>query len=286
MDGKTRVCGLMANPVEHTLSPLLHNTLSKKQGLNRIYVPFKPVAEGLDSAVKGAYALNILGLNVSIPYKQEVMKSLCAIDENAARIGAVNTLVRMENGYKGYNTDLAGLKRALDIEEIFLNEQNVVILGAGGTAKTAAYLSCMEGASSVYLLNRTVTRAEQLAKEVNKWFTDVQVIPMALTDWPLLPEKKYLAIQTTSVGMHPNIQEAPIEKKEFYSRLHTAVDIIYTPFQTKFMEYAKKSGARTTNGLKMLLYQGIIAYELWNGTDVPEETAKYLYECMKKELLR
>ena len=116
--GTTRTCGLMGNPVEHTLSPVIHNTLAERLGHNLVYVPFLVQPDKLDEAVKGAEALNLLGLNVTVPYKSDVIKSLAAIDPLAKNIGAVNTLVRVANGYKGYNTDMEGLYRAMQSEQI------------------------------------------------------------------------------------------------------------------------------------------------------------------------
>lgn len=287
VDGKTRVCGIIANPVEHTLSPVLHNTLAKELGHNLIYVPFKPEKEGVDAAVKGAYALNILGMNVSVPYKQEVMKSLAAIDKGAEEIGAVNTLVRTDGGYKGYNTDYLGLWRAFQEEGISLKGQKVIILGAGGASKAVTYLCCKEGAEKVYLLNRTIEKAQQIAEEINGYFKRDCIRAMRTEDYNSIPyeEKGYLAIQTTSVGMYPNTEQAAIEEQKFYTYLHTAFDIIYTPAETKFMQLAGAVGAKTYNGLKMLLYQGIIAYELWNGIEISGETAKKVYKEMEKELM-
>lgn len=284
ISGRTRVCGLLANPVEHTLSPVLHNTLAEKTGINLVYVPFKPEVENLGTAVEGAYSLNVLGLNVSIPFKQEVMKYLVDIDKSAKDIGAVNTLVRTEGGFKGYNTDISGLKKAFLSEGIQIKGQKIILLGAGGAAKAIAYLMALEGASKVYILNRTYDRAAVIAKEINECFAMDHVIPLALEDYRKLPKNSYLGIQTTSVGMHPNIEHAVVEDPEFYKLLHTAYDIIYTPAETKFMKYTKEAGGRAYNGLKMLLYQGVVAYELWNQTQVAQEVVDLVYKRMEQEL--
>ncbi len=284
ISGRTRVCGLLANPVEHTLSPVLHNTLAEKTGINLVYVPFKPEVENLGTAVEGAYSLNVLGLNVSIPFKQEVMKYLVDIDKSAKDIGAVNTLVRTEGGFKGYNTDISGLKKAFLSEGIQIKGQKIILLGAGGAAKAIAYLMALEGASKVYILNRTYGRAAVIAKEINECFAMDHVIPLALEDYRKLPKDSYLGIQTTSVGMHPNVEHAVVEDPEFYKLLHTAYDIIYTPAETKFMKYTKEAGGRAYNGLKMLLYQGVVAYELWNQTQVGQEVVDLVYKRMEQEL--
>ena len=284
IDGKTRICGLMANPVEHTLSPLIHNTVSEKLGVNMAYVPFKPEKEGLADAVKGAYALNILGLNVSVPYKSQVIESLKEIDPMAEAIGAVNTLVCIEGGYKGYNTDILGLKRAMQLEKVALKDKPVVILGAGGVSKAVTHLCVSEGAACVWILNRTLPRAEELAAQVNEYYHTDKVKVLALEDYKKLPKERYLAIQTTNVGMHPNVDEAVIEDKTFYEQVENAYDMVYTPFTTKFMKNAMDCGARAFNGLRMLVYQGICAYEMWNRVTVPEAISEEVYELLKKEL--
>ena len=138
VDGKTAVCGLIGNPVEHTLSPVIHNTLARMTGENLIYVPFRVEKERVEDALKGAFALNVLGLNVTVPHKSEVLPYLDGVDEEAAMIGAVNTLVRTEKGYRGYNTDLPGLYRALLSEGIQVEGEEILLLGAGGASRAAA----------------------------------------------------------------------------------------------------------------------------------------------------
>ena len=170
INGKTRTCGLIGNPVEHTMSPAIHNTLAEKCGHNLVYVPFFVEERQVADAVKGAYALNILGLNVTVPYKSEVIKSLVEVDELAAKIGAVNTLVRTQGGYKGYNTDMSGLQRAMESEGIRIEGEEIILLGAGGASRAVAYLCASKKASKVYMLNRTFDKAKKVAEEVNKAF--------------------------------------------------------------------------------------------------------------------
>ena len=167
MDGKTRVCGLIANPVEHSMSPLMQNFYAERTGVNLAYVPFKVEDDKVGDAVRGAFALNILGLNVTVPHKQRVMEYLADMDEDARAIGAVNTLVRVQDGYKGYNTDGAGLKRALDTAGIGICNENCILIGAGGAAKAAAYVLAKGGAKSIYILNRNQEKAAGLAGYIN-----------------------------------------------------------------------------------------------------------------------
>ena len=167
INGKTKLMGLIGNPVEHTLSPVIHNTIASCMNENMAYLPF-PVKEDLEMAVKGAYALGVQGMNVTVPYKSAVMPSLVNVDEQAAIIGAVNTLVRVDGGYKGYNTDLPGLYRAMRSDGIELADAKVVILGAGGAARSAAFLCAFHKAKEVYILNRTVQKAALVAEEVKE----------------------------------------------------------------------------------------------------------------------
>lgn len=281
IDGHTRLCGLIGNPVEHTLSPVIHNTLAEKLGHNLVYVPFLVEKGQIEAAVKGAYGLNILGMNVTVPYKSDVIPYLKEIDRLAERIGAVNTLVRIEGGYQGYNTDILGLYRALCRENIKIFGEKAVLLGAGGAARAAAFLCAEKGAEKVYLLNRSVDKAKQLAQEINEAFDRECIVPMAVTDYEKLPEEKMLVLQGTSVGLYPNVDQALITDQEFYKRVHTGYDLIYKPEETMFMRLVKEAGGRAYNGLTMLLYQGIIAYELWNQVDVSEEDAGEIYDIMK-----
>ncbi|HKM04103.1 MAG TPA: shikimate dehydrogenase [Lachnospiraceae bacterium] len=284
INGKTRTCGLVGNPVEHTLSPMIHNTLASLQDHNLVYIPFLVEKEKLIEAIKGAFGLNILGMNVTIPYKSDIIPLLCEIDELAENIGAVNTLVRMEDGFKGYNTDMLGLLRAMNTEGILLKGEDIIILGAGGAARAVAFLCASNGAHRIFLLNRTLEKAEQVANEVNHCFHTSSIVPMKMSDHHLLPDKHYLAIQGTSVGLSPNISEAPIEDKSFYKKIHTGYDLIYNPVKTKFMSNVEQGGGRAFNGLKMLLYQGVIAYELWNQVSISESQAEYVYIQMMKEI--
>ena len=283
IDGHTRTCGVIGNPVAHTLSPLIHNTLAEKFSHNLVYVPF-PVKEGQAlTAIEGAYALDLLGLNVTVPYKSEVLKGLVEIDSLAAQIGAVNTLVRAEGGFKGYNTDMPGLYRAMAGEGITLEGEEIIVLGAGGAARAVAFLCAEKNASKVYLLNRSLEKAQAVAGEVNEKTGKQLIVPMALSDYPALPEGKFLAIQATSVGLYPDTDRAVIEDEAFYDRIHTGYDLIYKPSDTRFMQLVRKQGGRAFHGLKMLLYQGIIAYELWNEISVSEETALEVYEILKEK---
>lgn len=285
IDGLTRICGLIGNPVEHTMSPAIHNTLAEAMGENLVYVPFH-VAEGnVEEAVKGAYALNLLGCNVTVPYKSRVIPYLKELDALAERIGAVNTLVRTENGFKGYNTDMPGLYRAMCEDGVKIAGEKVLILGAGGVARAVAMLLAEKEAEEILILNRTLERAELIAGEVNGYAGRKIVRAFALDAYKSLPEgDRYLVIQATSQGMFPNVKDVVIEDPVFYKKAHTGYDLIFNPARTRFMSLIEENGGRAFGGLKMLLYQGIIAYELWTGMQVERELAGKAYHEMLRAM--
>ncbi len=285
IDGYTRVCGLIGNPVEHTMSPAIHNTLAGALGENLVYVPFRVPEGRVREAVEGAYALNLLGVNVTVPYKSQVIPFLKEIDPLAERIGAVNTLVRTEGGFRGYNTDMPGLYRAMCRDGVRIEDGQVLILGAGGVARAVAMLLAEKGARQVVILNRTVEKAEGVAEEVNRIAGRKFAWCLALEEHERLPRGEgYLAIQATNVGMFPGVQDAVIEDAEFYRKIHTGYDLIFNPARTRFMSLVEENGGRAFNGLKMLLYQGIIAYELWTGARVGSELSERAYAEMKSAM--
>lgn len=283
INGYTRTCGLIGNPVEHTLSPVIHNTLSMVLGENLAYVPFHVENGRLEDAVKGAFALNLLGLNVTVPYKSDVIPYLTDIDPLAENIGAVNTLVRTETGYKGYNTDMPGLYRAMCEDGVKVKGEKVLILGAGGVARAVAMLLLDKGAREALLLNRTVQKAQEVADEVNRIAGRKFAKAMPMDAYDTLPAgKRYLAIQATSVGMYPGCDAAVIEDPAFYEKVHTGYDLIFNPPKTRFMELVEAQGGKAYNGAKMLLYQGIIAFELWTGCEIKSWLADKVYERMQE----
>lgn len=284
IDGHTRVCGLLGDPVEHTSSPAIHNTLADITGHNLVYLPFRVARGNVADVVKGAFAMNILGLNVTVPHKLEVIESLVAIDDLAAKIGAVNTLVRSENGFKGYNTDILGLERALLRANMDLKGKTVVVLGAGGAARAAAFLTDRMQAAKVYIFNRSVDKAIELAAEVNASAKRELVYADSIDNYMNIPENDLIVLQATSIGLSPNDDQAVIENEDFYKKVSCGYDLVYRPAKTKFMKLIEKCGGRSANGLGMLLYQGIIAYELWNDVKISEEDAEIVYKALEESV--
>jgi len=220
---------------------------------------------------------------VTVPYKSDVIPYLTDIDPLAENIGAVNTLVRTETGYKGYNTDMPGLYRAMCEDGVKVKGEKVLILGAGGVARAVAMLLLDKGAREAILLNRTVQKAQEVADEVNRIAGRKFAKAMPMDAYDTLPAGKgYLAIQATSVGMYPGCDAAVIEDPAFYEKVHTGYDLIFNPPKTRFMELVEAQGGKAYNGAKMLLYQGIIAFELWTGCEIKSWLADKVYERMQE----
>ena len=282
ISGTTGVLGLIGNPVRHTMSPLIHNTISEALDRDLVYLPF-PVEEDVAAAVRGAYRLGIRGLNVTVPHKTAVMDALVSVDEKAKIIGAVNTLVPVEGGYKGYNTDMPGLGRALAKRGIRLAGQQVVILGAGGASRAVAALALSEGAKQVYLLNRSKEKAEALAVHMNSFFKGERLTPLALSEYPKIPDIPSIFFQCTSLGLRAE-DGLLISDEDFYHKAIYGYDLVYNPAETPFLKMLGGLGIPCDNGLSMLLYQGIIAYELWTGEKITDELAELVQNRLERHL--
>lgn len=285
IDTKTKICGLIGYPIGHSVSPVIHNNLAEIYGQNLVYVPLQVEPGKLKEAVEGAEAFGFLGMNVTVPYKSAVIPYLKETETSAEQIGAVNTLVRTEGGYKGYNTDMPGLFRAMCADGVRIEGEEVILLGAGGVARAIAFLLLTKNAERVYILNRSRERALALTEEVNKAAGKPFAKAYALEEYRQLESsRKYLVIQATNVGMYPHTEHAVIEDEDFYKLAKTGYDVIFNPLKTRFMQLVEEAGGTAYHGLKMLLYQGIIAYELWNDVRVSEEAAADIYRKMEKTL--
>ena len=278
--GKTCVCGVMGKPIEHTLSPLIHHTIAEFTGGDLAYVPFLVEEGEVESALKGAHALHIKGLNVTMPHKKAVMPHCVEIDDLARKVDAVNTLVWTKSGYKGYNTDAMGLRRALIGGDISFHDQDVAIIGSGG-ASYAAVVSVMDEAKSIHIFNRTKEKAQAL-REHFKAYTKVPIFVYGEDERPTTPVS--LIIQTSGVGMGELKGQMPKCAPYLLEEAHTAVDLIYNPAQTVFLQEAVHKGLKIMNGFDMLFYQAVIAYELMHQLTLDEEDISKVYQALLKKI--
>lgn len=277
--GKTIHLGIIGWPADHSFSPRMHNYISDKMGMDYVYTAFNVRPESLEDAIKGIRALDIRGINVTAPHKIEVMKYLDEISPEAMRLGSVNTVVNRNGRLTGYNTDSEGFYTALINAGIEITGKKLLIMGSGGVVKPTLIRLCEAKPESITLVNRTRQKAWVMAEMI--YDATGYRIKTEVDDFDF-----DLVINTTSAGMEPQEDTLPIESiaeipdLDFIHKGMAAVDMIYNPPETLFLKKAREMGAKTLNGLDMLIYQGIIAYELFTDIKLPEDMAA----CIRKEV--
>lgn len=271
--GKTKVCGIIGDPVLHSMSPVMQNAAFKAAGLDYVYVAFAVSSESLDQCATSVRTFQIRGLNVTVPHKVGVMETLDDVDPLAMHIGAVNTIVNTDGRLVGYNTDGPGFMRALEEAGLHVAGKKIVMLGAGGAARAVAY-SVAEAGAHLTILNRSVERAEALAHEVSG--TRDEHVGYAPLEHACLREKLAAAdvlVNTTSVGMSPDIESTPCPAELLREDL-CVCDIVYHPLRTRLLTEAEAAGATTIGGAEMLIHQGAQAFELWTGVAAPVDAMR------------
>ena len=280
ISGKTRVCGVIGDPIEHTMSPVMHNAAFKALNLDYLYLPFRVRQEQLGQAIDGMKALNIRGLNVTIPHKVAVMPLLDKIDSLAEKIGAVNTIVNDDGVLTGYNTDAGGFMQALLEQGIEPQGKSAVILGAGGAARAISFILA-ERDARLTILNRQLEFdwAEDLARRITQVFKkEVKALELNEKNLSAVLARADILVNATSVGMNPNINETPVPARLIKPEL-VVFDIVYNPLRTRLLREAEVTGARTIGGIDMLAWQGALAFEKWTGLQAP-------VDLMKKEAIK
>ena len=273
ISGKTRVCGVIGEPIEHTLSPLMHNAAFEALKIDYVFLAFRVKPAEVESAVNGMRALNIRGLNVTMPHKSSVIKHLDRVDLSAQIVNSVNTILNKENLLFGFNTDGVGAFKALKENGVELKGRKVLLLGAGGAARAIAYTMAKE-ADELAVLNRTVKQAQALAKLLEKSFNKkISTGSLSPSDIQSNLQDSDILINATSVGMKPKAEESPVPPKLLRSNL-AVMDIVYNPLETKLAKDAKAAGARVVSGVEMLIYQGAASFELWTGKSAPVEVMR------------
>ena len=266
--GRTQVCGIIGDPIAHTISPAMHNAAFENLGLEYTYVPFRVKKEDLGRAIAGVKALNIRGLNVTIPHKIEVMSFLDEIDPLAEKIGAVNAILNDEGILKGFNTDAAGFLKALLAAKVKPGKKDFVILGAGGAARAVAFILADQGAN-LTVLNRHPQAAGQLTARIFQLFRrKVEALELNRANLKAALNEAEVLVNTTSLGMAPETEATPVPAGLIKPGL-VVFDIIYNPPRTRLLCEAEKRGAKTIGGMEMLVWQGAAAFELWTGHRAP-----------------
>lgn len=267
---------VIGHPIEHSLSPSMHNAGYKALGLDAEYQRFHVEPSHLTEAVEGLCALGFAGWNVTLPHKEQIIALLDTLTSQARRAGAVNT-VKIQGGQRiGHNTDGDGFVRSVEGELNGFKGKKAVLLGAGGASKGIA-LALIEQGMRLHILNRTLEKAEILVQMIQREGAAATAGAFAPGEWL---EDVDLLVQTTSLGLHG--EPFPFSLQGI-SKQALVVDIIFNPWETSFLQEAKQQGCRTLNGLGMLLYQGALAWEFWLGGQAPVEAMR---TALQEQLLR
>jgi shikimate dehydrogenase len=263
-------------PIEHSLSPAMHNAALREMGLDWVYLAFAVPPESVGEAVGAVRGLSLVGLNVTIPHKQAVTEHLDAVDETAEALAVVNTIVRDQERLIGYNTDGPGFLRSLEEKGHSVEGKRVAVIGAGGAARSVAYAVARAGAGALRVLNRTAQRADEVAQLAAErgGLSDVEAGGLTGRRAEAAVREADVVVDCTPVGMFPQVDEGPVIPEEWLRRGQVVVDLTYNPLETRLLRAAAARGARTVDGAGMLVHQGAISLEHWSGRQPPVETMR------------
>ena len=272
--GQTKIVGIIGDPIKHSRSPQIHNAAITALGLDYVYVPFHVQPDNLGAAIEGFKATNVVGINVTIPHKQNVISYLDEISREATLIGAVNTLIFKDGGIIGENTDAPGFLQAMQEEGLDVPQGgSAVIIGAGGSARAVVVALALAGIRTICIANRTVSRAVALAADLSEQ-TDASIYGIGLDD-PKLSNAvgtSQLIVNTASTSM--DVSHPLLIDPEWLAPQSIVYDIVYTPPETRLLQVAAEKDCHTIGGLGMLVHQGAIAFEKWTGINPPVETMR------------
>ena len=280
IDGYTRLAAVVANPIKHSISPFIHNSAFEATNTNGVYLAWEVGATDLAETVANIRRYQMYGINLSMPYKEQVIPYLDQLSEEACLIGAVNTVVNREGTLIGYNTDGKGFFKSLPSFKI--SRKKLVLLGAGGAAKAILAQAILDGVSqiSVFVRSSSMEKTRPYLEKIQN-ATGFRVDLFALEDVQDLQDsitKADLLVNATSVGMDGSSQ--PIPTSIVLPEKLLVADVIYQPFETPFLKWARNQGNQSINGLGMLLYQAAEAFELWTGKEMPTDQ---IWELLKQK---
>lgn len=281
IDALTKVYCIIGNPVKHSFSPAMHNAAFKKEGINAVYVAFE-VTE-LEMAVRGIKALGICGASVTIPHKINIIPCLDEVSEIARMIGSVNTLVNKEGKIFGTNTDAEGFYKALSLKTE-VNNKNIALFGAGGAGRAILFaLFYYAKPAKVFLLDTDKEKQKSLKENIDREFlsgkhkTEIKLETIEKDAWSKIKDKVDIIINATPIGMEPDYNFSILTLEEIPHGC-TVMDIVYHPHKTRLLQYAEERKCRIVYGIDMLLYQGVLQFELWTGRKAPIEVMRRALE--------
>jgi shikimate dehydrogenase len=266
--GKTKLLGVIGHPVEHSLSPAMHNAAIAHLGLDYVYLPLPVKPEALAVALQGFAAIGLVGFNVTIPHKQAVIPLLSEVFPVAQAVGAVNTVWRTDTGWVGTNTDVEGFLAPLSPDS---HPQTAVILGNGGAARAVVAGCSQLGCAEIYVVGRNEVKLREFYQS---WGNSQVQTNLQVYTWDRLPDlitRTDLLVNTTPIGMYPHVNQSPLSLAEMEGLKQGAIayDLIYTPSPTLFLQQAQQQGAIAIDGLEMLVQQGAAALKIWLQQPVP-----------------
>jgi shikimate dehydrogenase len=272
VSGKTRIFGIFGFPVEHTFSPGMHNAAFKKLGMDACYVPFTVPREGLQEAARAIKALNFYGLNITVPHKENIVQFLDELSQEARLIGAVNTIEIKDGRLIGHNTDGRGFLRSLtEVARFEPRGKKFLLIGSGGAARAVGYSLALAGAASILFRDLDSKKADALASDIQR-STGVNVRSISEEETASAASNADCLINATPLGLKKN-DPLPLPAAAINAG-HLVCDLVYNPPETPFLKAAKTRRAKTLPGIGMLLYQGVIAFEIWTGKKAPVRVMK------------
>lgn len=275
--GKTKLLGVIGHPVEHSLSPIMHNAAIATLGLDYAYVPLPVEPRHLEVALAGFAAVGVIGFSVTIPHKQAIIPLLSEVSPLAQSVGAVNAVYRTNTGsFAGTNTDIAGFLSPLEAEKRDWSQTVAVILGNGGAARAVVAGCAKLGCAAIHVVGRN---DQKLSAFQQSWLNSPLAVDVQVHLWQELPDllpQAGLLVNTTPIGMYPHVDESPLDAALMakLSRGAIAYDLIYTPNPTRFLQLALAQGAVAIDGLEMLVQQGAVALQIWLQHEVPVDVMR------------
>ena len=270
-DANTKLAVIIGHPIGHSLSPLIHNTAFRHQGLNIVYMAMDIAPENLSEGLCGLAAFGCIGANVTIPYKEAVLPHLDHLSEVAKAIGAVNTIVCQQGKLYGDNTDVSGF--LAPIRDFALHNAQMTILGAGGAARAAAYGLLKEfSPRPLTLVARRVDQAQNIVRDFSGLSKHMEVCDFKSASSDI--QKSRLIVNSTPVGMHPKTRETPVDQKIHFSSDQIVYDMVYRPKHTQLLKQAECHGATVIGGIEMLIHQAAVAYKQWTHQEMPVDVVR------------
>ena len=277
INSKTNLYAVIGDPIQHSLSPIIHNTFFNKRDMDKVYISLLVTKDDLKNQLN-LLRNNFKGFNVTIPHKETIIAYLDEVDSLALEYGAVNTVKVIKDKLIGYNTDGIGFLKSLQSINVSLKNKNVLLLGSGGAGRMAAF-EIVKSDGKLTIATRNINKGKLLKDDILKSYNvNINIVQIEEIDLSF-----DIIVNSTPLGMYPNIDECPVSEK-ILQGAELIYDMIYNPYETKLLYLGKKSGSKTINGLPMLVYQGLKSMEIWTGQQANPVEEDYIFNKLKNQL--